>query len=151
MHPTNGPLSRRFLLRGGLAAVAAGALPPARACEFFVPTLRIVHPWVRASAPDAIDAALVMVFDDVTRADRLVGVETPVASGAELSHAGEGDAFDLPIAAGRTLELSESGLHVRLTGLRRPLLVGRTHPLTLRFAEGGSIVASLSVDYARFF
>ena len=46
-------LFRRDLLRASLACGVALLLPAARACAFFSPTLRIIHPWARASEPGA--------------------------------------------------------------------------------------------------
>ena len=140
-------LPRRKLLRAGLASGLALVLPQARACEFFSTHLRIVHPWARASAADADFAVLNMSFDQVSSADRLIRVETPVADGAELGGAGSDDGIDLPIPQGQTTVLSESGVHVRLVGLRQALEVGRSYPLTLVFAYGGTVNASLNVDF----
>lgn len=144
-------LSRRTLLRAGAGCVALGAASSPRACEFFSVNLRIVHPWVRATGPGATVAALGMTFDDVSRPDRLIGVSTPVASGAELAGSSSGPALDLAIPEGRTTVLAETGLHIRLTGLAHPLEVGRTYPMRLLFEAGGAVAASISVDYARLF
>ncbi len=54
------------------------------------------------------------------------------------------------IHEGQTTVLSEAGMHLRLVGLKFPLLVGREYPMTLVFAKAGPIKARLSVDYARF-
>src|SRR5262249_27538467 len=113
---------------------------PARACEYFSPTMRITHPWTRASAPDATSAVVCMKFDEVNEADRLIGVETPVADRAELV----GD-FSIPM--GGEVVLSEEGAHVRLVGLKQPLFVGRAYPLDLAFERGGVVSAKLNVDF----
>lgn len=148
-----GPTRRRWL--GALAAFG-GTLcwPAARACEVQAAHFRLIHPWTRATPPGADHAVLCMSFDDVTRDDRLLGVETPVASGAEAAGTAElsaatGDqpALDLPVPAGRATVWSDDGVHVRLTGLRVPLQVGRDYPLTLHFAESGVVLARLSVDF----
>ena len=39
----------------------------------------------------------------------------------------------LPIPAGSTVQLEPGGTHVMLTGLREPLVEGKTIELTLRF------------------
>jgi len=141
---------RRGVLHTGLALSLSLALPAARACEFFTTNLRIVHPWTRATARDASFAVVCMKFDDVAQADRLIGVETPVASGAEMGGAGAGPGVDFVIPEGRESVLSEAGTHVRLTGLKFPLEVAREYPLTLVFEKGGVVNATLSVDYTRF-
>jgi copper(I)-binding protein len=144
------PNNRRCALQAGLAAGLALALPAARACEYFAPTLRVTHPWTRASATGASTAMVSMKFDDVSQDDRLIGVQTPVASGAELAGPGALPGLDLPIPSGRDTLLSEAGLHLRLTGLRLQLEVGRSYPLQLTFERGGVVNATLNVDYARF-
>ena len=142
-------VSRRHVLHAGLAAGAALLLPttPARACEFFCLSLRITHPWTRASATGATTAQVLMRFDEVTADDRLIRIETPVAAGAELVGDGPARPMNLLIAAGQELTLTETGLHIRLTGLRQPLEMACTYPLTLTFEKSGVVEADLSVDY----
>lgn len=138
---------RRTFMFAALALAAGGSMGEARACEFVGSTLRVTHPWTRATVHGADTAVLCMKFDQVTRNDRLIGVHTRIAEGAVLSTAEPGTPLDLPIAQGSELELSEQGLHIRLTGLTAPLQVGRTYPLELTFAEGGVVLAELSVDF----
>lgn len=144
-------LQRRHILRAAAIGLAFGLpLPQARACEFYAPNFKLVHPWTRATA-DGADVALVsMVFDEVTAADVLVGVSTPVASHAQLGGVAAHDTLHLAIAAGQRLALSEAGIHLRLLGLRHPLEVGRAYPMTLAFQHAGLLSAQLTVDYERF-
>ena len=144
MHST---LDRRRLLRATVALGTALALPRARACEFMTTTLRVTHPWTRASAVDASTAVLGMKFDEVSQSDRLVLVSTPVATGAEMGGLLQSPAVDFVIAEGSETYLDESGTFVRLLGLRFPLLTGRSYPLTLGFEKGGTYTTTLSVDY----
>lgn len=138
---------RRNVLRWSLATAAAMGLPAARACEYYTGTLRVTHPWTRATAADATSAVLCMRIDEVQEADRLISVSTPVAEGAEMGGAEAGVHVDVPIAQGSVLELTDSGLHVRLTGLKQGLQVGREYPLTLGFERSGLVLARLSVDF----
>jgi copper(I)-binding protein len=142
---------RRTLLRAGLAAGVSLGWPSARACEFFTTHLRIYRPWSRATAPGDGFAVLCMSFDQVARPDRLIGVETPVATRAELAGPGArpGGAVDLPIPAGRETVLVETGLFIRLLGLTQTLEVGRSYPLRLVFEHGGAVDADIDVDYER--
>jgi copper(I)-binding protein len=138
---------RRHVL-GFAAASAAGLLMrPASACEFVTDTLRVTHPWARASAPGATSALLGMRIDEVIRADRLIEVSTPIATGAELA-AAPGRPLDLEILPGSNLEFSETGIQLRLTGLKTALFTGRDYPLTIAFAHGGVVEARLIVDQA---
>ncbi|CAD5371311.1 Copper metallochaperone, bacterial analog of Cox17 protein [Rubrivivax sp. A210] len=139
---------RRQLLRTGLALGAALALPAARACEFTTGTLRVTHPWTRASDGDT--AVLCMKFDEVVEADRLVLVETPIATRAEMAGELALPHVDFLIPAGQTVHLEEAGTYVRLLGLRFPLELGRSYPLRLGFEKAGVFKANLTVDYGRF-
>jgi copper(I)-binding protein len=140
---------RRGFLQAGLVLGLSLSLE-ARACEFFAANLTIIHPWARASGA-ADDAAIVcMTFQDVTHADRLIGVSTPVAQTAEMSGDGAARGVDLLIPAGQTTVLSEAGAHLRLLGLKFPLQLGRQYPLSFEFDRAGIVQAQLTIDYARF-
>jgi hypothetical protein len=147
--------SRRLVLQAGMALSASALWVPARACEFTTPYLRVTHPWTRVTPEDAPYAIVSMKIDQVSREERLIGVETPVATRAEIGgistgggiSATGGAAMNLLIERGRELRMSEQGVHVRLLGLTQPLLIGRSYPMRLIFAQGGAMDAELNVDY----
>jgi copper(I)-binding protein len=141
---------RRSAMRAGLVLALAPWASSSRACEFYAPNFTLIHPWTRASRPDATLAIVSMKFQNVTQADRLIGVQTLVAESAELAGEGAGPQLDLPIPAGQDTELSEKGVHLRLLGLKLPLEVARSYPMTLVFANAGEVRATLNVDFARF-
>lgn len=143
MPPT---IARRTLLQGGLAAGLGLALPPARGCEFWSTHLRIYLPRSRATASGDTVAALCMTFDQVLAADRLIGVETPVAAAAEMGGASARPVVDFAIPAGRESVLSEDGTFIRLVGLNHPLELGRSYPLTLLFEKAGAVKADIDID-----
>jgi copper(I)-binding protein len=151
------PLHRRHLLRAALGLGGLAWLPAARACEFFSPNLRITHPWTCASEPEASTAVVCMRFDQVLQDDRLVGVDTMLATGAQLGtatrpgvDAAPAQALPFDIPAGRETLLSDKATYLLLTGLTQPLHVGRAYPMTLHFARGGEVPAQLTVDYPSF-
>ncbi len=143
---------RRQLLRSGVACTLAAAGVQARACEFFSSTLRVIHPWTRATADDATWAVVCMGFDQVSEDERLLGIETSIATGAELMLPGaaKGQRLVLDIPQGRETRLTEHGLHIRLTGLLLPLDAGRAYPMRLLFQTAGPLRVDLTVDYGRF-
>jgi len=143
-------LSRRRLLQGGLAFAVSLLAPQARACEFFSSNLRIFHPWTRATEAGAAFAVVCMKFDEVLHDDRLIGVETPLARGAEMGGAGAGPRVDFAIRAGAESLLSEAGTHLRLVGLTQAIEVARAYPLKLVFERGGEVNTLLNVDYTSF-
>ncbi len=141
------PLRRRSLLQTGFALGTAAFLPAAWAHEYFAPNFTVHHPWARASAPGATSAIVSMTIDEVSQADRLVGVRTPVATGAEMGGPGVGPKLDIAIPQGQTTELNEAGVHLRLVGLTMPLEMAREYPLTLIFARAGALPAKLLIDF----
>jgi hypothetical protein len=110
--------------------------------------LRFTQPWTRATADGAAFAIVCMSFDEVTTTDRLIKVETPVASGAEMGGVGAGPVVDFLIPEGKESVLSETGTFIKLVGLRHPLEAGRTFPFTLTFEKGGVVEGDLDVAYA---
>lgn len=147
--PAGFGIDRRVILQAGAALGVSLLAPFARACEISTANFVIVHPWTRASAPGATSAIVCMTFQEVTESDRLIGAKTPVADGADLGGEGAGTGLSYLIRAGQSSVLSETGVHLRLTGLKFPLQMGREYPLTLVFAKAGSVRASVSVDYPR--
>ena len=137
----------------GLVLATALQWRAAQACEYFAPTLRITHPWTRATPMDAPFAVLGMRFDEVTQDDRLLAVETPVAQAVVYAPGVANDGtllLPLDIPAGRDTVLTSAGPHLRLLRLNQPLEVARSYPLSLVFEKGGTVKALLNVDYARF-
>ena len=144
-------VQRRTLLRAGLASGLVLAGLPTRACEFFSTNLRVKHPWTRATPEDADSCVVCMVFDEVQEDDRLIGIQTPIATGAELVGPGaRPGVIDFPIPRGQVSALSEAGTHIRLVGLALPMEAARVYSIQLVFERGGALRADLSVDYARF-
>lgn len=143
-------LDRRRFLQAGSGLGAALLLPQALACEFDTSTLRVVKPWTRATAPGATTAILCMEFEEVTMDDRLIGLSTPIAKGARMVGGERGEAIDFRIPRGLKSELSESGIHVVLTGLKIPLLMGREYPLMLVFERAGVVAADVDVAYDHY-
>jgi len=106
-----------------------------------------------AEGPAALYVAL---RNDAQRADALVGAETAVAERVSLheqvrdgatSTMRHADAFD--VAAGDSLRLAPGGRHLMLHGLTRPLAVGDTFTVTLRFRSGAAVpIGALVVPYS---
>lgn len=143
-------IDRRRILGMTSALGISLVLPTARACEIVTTDFSIIHPWARATADDATTAIVCMGFENVTNTDRLIGADTPVASGSEIV-AADGAPFEhFVIQAGQSSALSESGAHLRLVGLKFPLRVGRMYPMDLHFSKAGRVKASLHIDFVRF-
>ncbi|MFT3734349.1 MAG: copper chaperone PCu(A)C [Rhodocyclaceae bacterium] len=110
---------RSIILGAALALV--GTL--AQAHEFSAGTLRIIHPWARATAPGAMTGGGFLKLENKGAADRLVSASAGVADSVELhSMSMEGDVMKMQkldkgieLPAGKLVELKPGGTahHVR--------------------------------------
>jgi len=113
--------------------------------------------WARPTVPGQTSSGVYARLTAPAGA-RLVGVSTPVAAQAalhEMRMDGDvmrmrelADGLDLP--PGQPVLLAAGGYHVMLTGLKQPLVVGASIPLTLRFVDrdGRQGVRELQVPVA---
>ncbi len=132
-------------------AVWAGA---ASAHEYVLKSLKIDHPFARATPPGAKTGGVFVTLENTgDHADRLMSVSSPVAGVAEIHEmkldAGVmkmRDVGTLEVKAGETVQLKPSGYHVMLSELRQPLKVGDRFPLTLNFENAGAVEVSVWVE-----
>lgn len=141
---------RRHLLHSGMALGLSLIVPPVRACEFITSTMKIIHPWSRATREDATSVAVCMTFTEVSQTDRLIGAESMVCSRAEIGGLEAKPFVDFLIPEGQTTVMSEASTYLRLVDLQFELPVGRQYPLKLNFKNAGLVAATLTIDYARF-
>ena len=128
--------------QGLLAALMLGAFAaaPAAAGELIV-----TGAWARTTPPGAKMGAIYLVIDNGSRkSDRLLKLRTPVASGAEVHRTEVLDGIArmrevavLHVGAGERVELKPGGHHVMLTGLKKPLVEGKSFELELVFEVAG--------------
>ena len=142
--------SRRTALRGLTAVGFATLWPSARACEYFSATLRVLHPWAHATPEGADSVRVSMRLDNVSRDDRLIGADTPVARTVALRDPTGEATSGLPIPAGEDTVLGEDGAQLLLLQLTQPLELGRSYPLKLVFEQGGTVNATLNIDFTPF-
>jgi copper(I)-binding protein len=110
--------------------------------------------FARASAFSGAKAgsAYLTITNQGTEADRLVGLKTDVAGKASLHETVMEDGVmsmherqSLDFAPGASVDLSPSGTHVMLTGLKAPLQAGATFKLTLVFEKAGEVTVDVPV------
>ncbi len=117
--------------------------------------LEIIHPNIPQPTASAKSAAGYMaIANDGTEADRLIGVETPIAKSAMLhttEHSADGvarmmhvEALEIP--AGDTIVLEPGGMHVMLMGLTGAMVEGDMIPATLIFEHAGRVEMEFMVD-----
>ncbi len=137
-----------------IAAVAAFSATAAFAHDYTVGSIKIDHPWSRATVAGIPNGVVYFVLENNGDSeDRLIAASSPVANLSELhTHLKEGeivrmrhvDSVDVP--AGETVALEPGGLHVILMGLKEPLEQGKSFPLTLEFDKAGTVTVDVVVN-----
>jgi copper(I)-binding protein len=130
-----------MLLLAGAASAQTGAL-------------EIKGAWARAT-PGKAETGVAYLTIESAHPDRLTAVSTPVAAKAELHEMTmQGGvmkmrslgALDLP--AGHPVALKPGAAHIMLVGLKQPLRVGESFPLTLEFEKAGKREVNVVVEKA---
>ena len=135
-----------------IGAVATAAPPEANRFQFG--SLRVDHPYARATPPGAKTAAVYFTLDNVGNAtDRLLRASTPVAGGVVLHQMAQRDGMmvmravpSLEVIPGGRLELSPGGYHLMLIELKQPLKAGEQFPLVMTFEHTGTVTATVLVE-----
>lgn len=144
---------KQYMSRLIAAVVVALAVWAAAGIEASAATgVSVEHAWARATPRGAPNgAAYVTLVNQGPESDRLVGASSPVAASIQIheektengvSRMRQLDGIDL--AAGSTLTLKPSGIHLML-GLKQPLKQGQTFPLTLTFEKAGALEVTVKV------
>ena len=144
-----------------LAAILAAATfvplaaTPASAHDYEAGSLRIAHPWARATPPRAGVAGAYMVIENTgNEADRLLGGTTDAAEKVQVhSMTMDGGIMKmrqlkdgLTIPAGETVTLAPGGYHLMLINPVAPLKEGASVPATLTFEKAGAVKVELAVE-----
>jgi periplasmic copper chaperone A len=123
----------------------AGFFGPTHAESPTPSRIAVENAWARATPGGATTGAVYLTLvNHGADADRLVGVETPVADRAQLHAESIDDGVmkmrplaEAEVKPGVTTALRPGTTHVMLMGLKQPLKEGETFPLTLDFAKAG--------------
>jgi copper(I)-binding protein len=147
----------RSFIRQAFLAVAVLSLAfagLADAHDYQAGTIKVDHPWTRATAPGAqVGVGYMKITNNGAAPVQLVGASTPVAAKVEVhTMSMEGGVMrmravpSLTIPARSTVELKSGGLHLMLIGLKKPLVVEDLVPLTLNFSGGITLDVELYVE-----
>jgi len=139
-------MNRRCLSAWACAALLAA--PSALAGE-----LAVTDAWSRSTPPGVtVGVAYLTLRNDTGKSDRLLEISSPVASNVEVHRT---EIFDgiarmrevsvLHVDAGQTLEFAPNGMHMMLTGLKKPLVEGQTFELVLLFEIAGPRTVKVAV------
>ncbi|GLH79551.1 hypothetical protein SSBR45G_44600 [Bradyrhizobium sp. SSBR45G] len=110
--------------------------------------------WSRATPGGAkVGAGYFAVTNTGREPDRLVAASSDVAETVEIHEMSTRDGVmvmrpmeeGLAIPAGQTVALSSGGIHLMLTGLKAPLVEGKTVAVTLQFERAGKMAVLLDV------
>ena len=124
--------------------------------EFNVGALLVEHPWARASIGAARSGAVyVTLVNNGDQPDRLIGASTPAAARAAIHTHLVQDSIvrmrpvgAIDIAPGEPTVFEPGGLHIMLTGLKRPLEEGTLFSLVLEFEDAGQVEILVIVQEA---
>ncbi len=140
-----------------LFCILASALlsVPALAQDYTAGSLKIGHPWARATPKGApVGGGYLSITNTGREPDRLIGGSSPVAKQFEVHEmsidhgvmkmrpVGDG----LEIQPGQTVTLKPGGLHVMFVGLNQGLKQGDKFPAMLEFAKAGKVQVEFVVE-----
>ena len=117
--------------------------------------IRATSPWLRETAAgQTAGGGFLTLTNSGKAADTLTGGSSALAAKVDVhTMTMEGGVMcmrplkdGLPVPAGQTVELKPGGLHIMLTGLKRPLKRGETVPVTLSFAKAGKVIVKFAVQ-----
>jgi hypothetical protein len=145
----------RFLPTLAFAAALIGFVAPALAQGTGNASITVEQPWARATPSGAQTGALYMTIDNKSgTADRLTGASSNVADKLQIHEMSVVNgvmqmrelADGLPVPADGSVVLKPGSYHVMLIGLKQPLTVGETFPVTLKFEKAGTISVTVPVQ-----
>ncbi|HKW55446.1 MAG TPA: copper chaperone PCu(A)C [Stellaceae bacterium] len=135
-------MRRRLLLAAPLALLA-----PRRAWahSYKLGNIEIGHPWARPSVTGA--AAVFLAMSNLGRStERLIGGTTPIAKDVLLRDEDGGPLEYLELLPHHPLALRPGRRYIALLGLKGPLALDDSFPLTLRFDHAGEVTVTVMVE-----
>ena len=137
------------------ALCAALAVSPALAHDYTVGSLKIGHPWARATPKGAsVGGGYMTITNTGTASERLTGGSSAVAQSFEV-HEMKMDggvmkmrpvARGIEIKPGQTVTLDPDGYHLMLVRLKEQLKQGSRFKATLEFAKAGKVEVDFVVE-----
>jgi periplasmic copper chaperone A len=137
---------RRFVLGlTGLVALPAAA----RAHSYTHGKIAIGHAWALPSAASGEGQAFVPMVNNGKETDELVAARSSVCTQIELRRNNRYD--DPPLTSfvldpGKPLPMRPTARHLRLMGLKGPLVLGQRFPVILDFLHAGEIEVEFYIE-----
>lgn len=127
-----------FLLLSSLTSAA-------EAHSYLLGPVEIGHPWARPTTADLGTVYVVLAIKG-DAADTLSAADTPLAQRVELRNAAGEAVHGLHIAPKTPVVLRPGKPYLALIGLKHPLKLGDSFPLTLRFDLSGEVTVTVMVE-----
>jgi copper(I)-binding protein len=115
------------------------------------PHIEVSEAWSGALPPTATVGAAYMKIAS-NRSDELLSADTPIANHVQFHTTRNANGMmqmreleRLPVQPRVTLAFTPGANHMMLLGLRRPLVVGATFPMTLHFKNAGNVAVNVQV------
>jgi periplasmic copper chaperone A len=109
--------------------------------------------WARPTAGAGTTSAAYFILTNNGVADELVGASTPVAASTGVHESIDDNGVmkmrpvtSIALVPGKPVTFRPGGYHVMLTGLKAPLKIGDSFPLTLSFAHAQPITVMVKVQ-----
>jgi len=142
-------MRRQLLASAVLCGALLGMAPSAFAQQNGI---AVTDAWSRVAMAGRTGVVYLTITDSGAP-DRLTGASSPVAATATLHETTDDHGVmkmrpvaALPVQPGKPVKLAPGGYHIMLEGLKQPLQPGETFPLTLTFANAGTIAATATVQ-----
>jgi len=108
--------------------------------------------WARPTVPGQNVGGGYFRINGGPTADRLLAVSADISQSVELhTMRMDGDVMrmrqldSVDVPANQSIDFKPGGMHVMLIGLKTPLKVGNSFPMTLRFEKAGSVSVNVRV------
>jgi copper(I)-binding protein len=121
--------------------------------EYTLGSIRIIHPWARATPPGAPTGGAYLALENKGPDDRLISASTQVSESVEMhSMSMQGNVMQMQkldkgiaLPAGKTVTFAPGVLHIMLINLKAPLKEGQSFPMHLKFEKAGEINVDVKV------
>ncbi|WP_306224457.1 copper chaperone PCu(A)C [Bosea beijingensis] len=146
----------RSVMGAVAAALSIAHFPTvAVAQDYTVGSLKIDHPWARATPPAAkVGGGYLKIVNSGTTPDRLLGGSTEASARLEIHESSLVDGIarmrektdGVAVGAGETVELKPNAIHLMLVDLKAPLKQGEKIQATLRFEKAGPVDVEFQIQ-----
>ena len=139
---------KRILSLATLATLALGGTA-------FAQNVTVSDAWARATSPSQSVGGVFLTLPDTGADDALVSATSPVSATVELHQTVADNGVmkmlpipSLPLTHGQSVTLKPGSYHLMVMGLKQQLKPGDTFPVTLNFAHGTPVTATVAVGAA---